>query len=112
MRKKLTGKSTWFKKSRNEDDKDTLTGEEKSKSRKRKPVNGHVNRNPKKPRKEQDGSNMETTGVMFIDSTPHGVLCSRLQKCEDRLGVITGRRVKMVEMGGSQLSQLFSNTDP
>ena len=36
----------------------------------------------------------------------------RLQKCEDRLGVITGRRLKMVEMGGSQLSQLFSNTDP
>ena len=55
---------------------------------------------------------METTNVMFVDSTPHGVLCSRLQKCEDRNGTVTNRRVKMVEMGGTQLGQHFSNTDP
>ena len=57
-----------------------------------------------------DGSKLETTSVMFVDQTPYGELTKRLQLCEDR--VITGRRVKMVEMGGSQLSQLLPNTNP
>ena len=34
----------------------------------------------------------------------------RLQKCEDMLGVVIGRRVKMVDMAESQLSQLLHNT--
>jgi hypothetical protein len=55
---------------------------------------------------------MDTTSVMFIENTPFGELTRRLQECEDRLGTITGRRVRMVEMAGSQLSQLLPNTNP
>ena len=55
---------------------------------------------------------METTGVMFVDSTPHGLMVARLQKCENRMATVVRRRTKMVEMGGSQLGQTFSNRDP
>ena len=55
---------------------------------------------------------METTSVMFIENTPHGTLARKLQECEDKLGATTGRRVRMVEMGGTQLAQLLPNTNP
>ena len=119
MRKKLVGKSTWFKKSsknENEVEKEQPHGhldDNNTGSRNRKFKKGKEESNcKKKSGKEQDGRQMETTNVMFVDSTPHGILCSRLQKSEDRACLVTNRRVKMVEMGGSQLSQLLSNTDP
>ena len=49
---------------------------------------------------------------MFVEQTAFGELTKRLQSCEDRLGVVTGRRVKMVEMAGSQLSLNLPNTNP
>ena len=49
---------------------------------------------------------------ILLDSTPHGELVRRLQQCEDRHGEVTGRRVKMVEQGGSQLKHLLANTNP
>ena len=55
---------------------------------------------------------METTSVMFVENTPFGVLNKRLQECEDRLGQVTGRRVRMVETAGAQLSQILPNTNP
>ena len=41
------------------------------------------------------GSQMQFTGVMFVECTPFGELVRRLQKVEDRLGVITDRRNKL-----------------
>ena len=54
----------------------------------------------------------EITTVMFVENTPFGILVKRLQGCEDRNGDVTNRRVRMVEMGGSQLRHLLPNTDP
>ena len=108
----MTGKSNWFK-NRKRDEESIGENQEKrnesqesSKGWKRK-----VGKR-KEQRKDDDGSNMETTGVMFVDSTPHGVLVGRLQRFEDRMATVIGRRAKMVEMGGSQLGQTFSNRDP
>ena len=49
---------------------------------------------------------------MFVENTPHGELCARLQRGEDRIGKMSKRRVKMVEMAGVSLGQTFSNRNP
>ena len=107
------GKSTWFKSYRDKEnpEEDATIPTASGGGRKRKAVGGEEIAT-KRCIKEQDPKQIITTSVMFVDSTPHGVLCARLQSCEDRIGVVTDWRVKMVEMGGSQLSQQFSNTDP
>ena len=62
-------------------------------------------------RKEQQ-TEITTTSVMFVENTPHGELCARLQRTADRMACVAGRRVKMVEMGGTSLGQTFSNRNP
>ena len=49
---------------------------------------------------------------MFVDQTVGGGLTKRLKEIEDRMTDITGFRVKISEMGGTQLSQLLPNTNP
>ena len=39
-------------------------------------------------------------------------MAKRVQNCEDRLGMVTRRRIKVVEMAGSQLSHILPNTNP
>ena len=85
--------------------------ETRSRPGKRKVIGEELDNNVMKKSKIV-GKQMRTTSVMFVESTPHGVLCSRLHKCEDRAAEVVNRRVKMVELGGTQLGQLFSNTDP
>ena len=110
--KKLTGKSSWFK------DKQKSDRQEKSESIptvRTKQEQRKFERKERKGQLKKDNPNLnavKTTGVMFIENTPFGELCARLQKCEDRKASVTGRRVKMVERGGSSLGQLFSNRNP
>ena len=114
---KLTGKSSWFKEKSSYNEEESGPGtnkndeQEQAKKRKRR---GEENERPRKDVKKAKimGKQMKTTSVMFVESTPHGMLCSNLQKGEDRMAEVVNRRVKMVEMGGTQLGQLFSNTDP
>ena len=111
LKKKLTGKSTWFKgksKVDTEQEEGTVGGQAKNMG-----TQGNKSYKGVKTKvKKLDGSQMETTNVMFVDNTPHGELCRRLQTCENRSATVTNRRVKMVEMGGSKLGQLLSNTNP
>ena len=53
----------------------------------------------------------ETITVMFVEQTPGGVLAKRLQKVEDRLSKITGYRVRVTEMAGTQLCRILPNTN-
>ena len=110
--KKLTGKSSWFKdkpKDSNQDESnDTPTVMTKQEYRKQERKMKKEERNKEK----SHISTVKTTCVMFVENTPYGELCSRLQRCEDRKASVTGRRVKMVEIGGSSLGQLMSNRNP
>ena len=124
-KKKLLGKSTWYKEKEkgNEDmidkTRDLDKNIQKTKIERRK-EDAKLRKKRKKEdrRKESETAEqrrhreMETTSVMFVDSTPFGDLTRRLQECEDKLGAITGRRVRMVEMSGNQLGQLLPNTNP
>ena len=125
-RKKLLGKMTWFRGKQppqSEESADTAkcqteceTKELNVKERQRQ--KSKVNRGKRRAEKqanmtvEQKRKLLETTTVMFLENTPYGELTRRLQECEDRLGEVVGRRVKMVEQGGTQLRHLLPNTNP
>ena len=125
-KKKLTGKSTWFREGNREEnetggsDGDKENGEtamyltKEDNWRKQRRENKEKRKREKEERKseKQRRKNIEITSVMFLEHTKHGELTRRMQGCEDRAGEVHGRRVKMVEQGGSQLKQLLSNTDP
>ena len=49
---------------------------------------------------------------MFVDQTVGGELARRLQEVENRMGNITGYRIKIMETSGSQLRRLLPNTNP
>ena len=74
-RKKLLGKSNWFKK-RNQKEKYTF---------------------PRKPEKEKKSKpkteEIETVTVMFVSQTPNGELAKRLQKSENEISKFTGEFV-------------------
>jgi hypothetical protein len=55
---------------------------------------------------------IKTTTVMFVDNTVGGELAKRLRGEEDKLSVLTGFRVKIVESGGTQLKQMLSCVNP
>ena len=73
-RKKLLGKSNWFKK-KNAKEKYTFP----SKSEKQK----------SKPKSEE----IETVTVMFVSQTPNGELAKKLQKAENEISKFTGEFV-------------------
>ena len=111
-RKKLTGKSTWYKGGNREEDEAYESDKEKGneeeivmeltkeeKWRRQRRLNKERRKREKEERQTdvQKRKNKETTSVMFLEHTPHGELTRRLQECEDRRGEVSGRRVKMVE---------------
>ena len=49
---------------------------------------------------------------VVVENTPHGELARRVQRVEDRMSERSGRRSKVVEMGGTSLGQTFSNINP
>ena len=115
-KKKLLGKSTWYK---GGDKNGEASGDDKNHGSGDNRVNiRQKNRSRRKweklewKTKEDTMKNKETTSVMFLEYTAHGELVRRLQTCEDRNSEVTNRRVKMVEQGGTQLRHLLPNTDP
>ena len=107
-RKKLTGKSNWFKKSRDpgpngvqdeHEKKPTLftapTIQEQRREERR------IKKQTKRKKREEQQTEIVTTNVMFVENTPHGELCARLQRTADRMAGIAGRRVKMVDKSGT-----------
>ena len=49
---------------------------------------------------------------MFVEHTVNGELAKRLQKAEDEMARMTGFRIRVTEMAGSQLRRILPNTNP
>ena len=116
-RRKLTGKSSWFKNKKRAGREEYKYEEEGNGNVVTVPTRKEHRRAERLARKEEkrkksDKQDIVTTSIMFVENTPHGELCARLQRGEDRNGGITNRRVKMIEMAGTSLGQTFSNRNP
>ena len=96
--KKLGGKGNWYK-------------HKKSKSMEKGKESGASKGKIKRSKGEEEEKKIEA--VMFVPSTPGGVLAKMLQQTDDRLAKETGqKKIKMVERGGATLKSILSRLNP
>ena len=99
---KLTEKTTWYKRKRQreEDGDDEEHGMESS------------NRKGGKRWKKDEKEEKKVKAVMFCPYTTNSRLALKLIESEDRLEVLTGYRLKVVERAGTKLVNLLHKSDP
>ena len=92
LRKKLLGKSSWFR------------GNKGGGTKKSTIVKGG------KGVKEQRGgksSEIKTRSVIFVEQTPHGELAKRIREVLSRLEGYMGFRIKVAERSGTSIKNMF-----
>ena len=105
-KKKLTGKSEWFRKQEIQDsspeelDEDELAEKKLDKWLK----DGKA--------KNNEDKSIPTRTVLFVENTRGGELAKRLREVEKRTQRMTGFKTKIVEGVGSKLKNLLSNSNP
>ena len=107
-KKKLLAKTTWFREKRKrdaDDDEDELE-EIKLPARKR-----------RAGEKQKDGGDAgkiapDVKAVMFVPFTAGSKLAKSLRDAEEKLGSITGYRLKIVEKAGDKLVDLLTKSNP
>ena len=92
-RKKLLGKSNWFKK-KSQREKYTFP------------------RKPETEKKSKQSEEIETVTVIFVSQTPNGELAKRLQKAENKIAKFTGERVRICERGGKTIREILHKSNP
>ena len=105
-RKKLTGKTDWFRKSKKQEEEQDKGMTQRSKLCSKK-VPGMV-----RGAKKSTTTVMRTTTVLFVEQTPRGELAARLRAEEDNLAAITGFRVRIVERAGTKILNLLHKSNP
>ena len=63
-------------------------------------------------KKEHDGQKLEVGGVFFCPRTANGQLATKLREEKMTISKQSGYRIKIVERGGSKLSELLTKSDP
>ena len=102
-RKKLTGKSEWFRKA-DQTGKEADEEEDKSLDKWRKAG--------KKDGKETEDCKLETRSVLFVEQSKGGELAKRLREVERKANKIVGYKTKIVEGVGNKLKDLLPNANP
>ena len=133
-KKKLMGKSTWFKEKPEESGREDNNQKSDLSSRRDSNLKSGgggsgMNRKSTVGGQMRDGVRMEdemggkqdkktgklevpTTTVLFVDITVGGELARRIRAEEDKLAAMTGFRVRVVESGGTQIKQLLPCVNP
>ena len=69
-------------------------------------------RNKKSSKQKSGCQNTTPVAPIFVPRTPGGALAQKVRRIEEEYNKISSRRVKVVEEGGSTLSQLLFRPDP
>ena len=101
-RKKLTGKTQWFRNRRKNDQKNKA-----GKPHGRRPPTAQ--RCPGSTREQKE---TRTTSVLFVEQTPNGELARRFREAEVELSKLTGFRIKIVERNGTKVKNILHVTNP
>ena len=91
-RKKLIGKSSWFKSAPKSKTKETRSSQRKA---------GVIKPQTQTP-----------VTVLFVSQTPHGALAAKLKEQEIELTKLSKEKVKIVERSGSTIKQLLIKSNP
>ena len=105
-RKKLLGKSEWFRGKAKTEVETAKMGPPNSEDQ------PHNTGGATEGKKGQKTTEMETKTVLFCEQTRNGELARRLKEVESRMSEITGFRTRIVEGVGNKLQQLLSNSNP
>ena len=106
-RKKLTGKTNWFK-NKKKDEAEDMERRKETMERRRCMQPGE-----KKPIMYKNGEeHMEPMAVIHVPCTPNSGLIDELREGEAQMTRITGVRFKFEEKAGMQLSRVICKTDP
>ena len=107
-RKKLIGKTSWFK-NKKHDKEEEVERRKETKERKRWETQEAKIGNPTHATKV---TNREPKAVIFVPCTENGGLVRALREGEAQMEEITDVRLKFEEKAGSQLSRMICKTDP
>ena len=118
-RKKLTGKTSWFKtrgKLENKTDTESkcsktdakeVTGTKEPRRTGKKETRCRMNQD-----KNTHNEDTRTTTVLFVQQTPGGVLAKRFREAERELSRLTGFRVKITERNGTKAKAILQKGNP
>ena len=103
-RKKLTGKSSWFKiKPRDE---------EEERMKKKEYAERIEDEREKNQKSGMETKKKDPKAVIFVPFTPGCALAKELREVEEMLEKLSGTRFKIVERAGIQLQRVISRTNP
>ena len=100
VKKKTTGKTTWYKKKRKKE-----TGDESHETKEReKSRNGEKERKGKKKLNggSKEKEDMKVAAVIFVENTKDEALAKEMREILERQKIILGFRIKVVERSGTQ----------
>ena len=121
VRKKLTEKNTWYKKTgrkKGEDgDSDNVMpvgtrGSYRGTKRKKHQNHNHILDKVEEERKQHDDPKSEVKSVIFVPQTKHSELAKKLRECENELVKVTGYKIKIVERCGTSLTRILTKSNP
>ena len=114
FKKKLLGKTNWYKKRKGEEEEEGLGGSKRFK-------NGYSQSGRRNRKLEEKVANpegnvrqgrQEPVAVMFVPYTICSGLAKELREAEEMLYKLTGYRLKIVERSGTTLEMLLHKSDP
>ena len=107
-KKKLTGKTSWFKNNKRDPAEDKERKKETKERRRWDTREGKVN----SPLYSEKVKNREPKAVIFVPCTPNSGLVNALREGELQCEDISDTKVKFEELAGMQLARLICKTDP
>ena len=109
-RKKLTGKSEWFRKAGKSNQPETPA--EKETQQAEKILNHWLEPAQVASKPPSNTKTLETRTVLFVETSRGGELAKRLRAVERRTNNIVGFKTKIVKGVGTKLKDLLPNTNP
>ena len=111
-RKKLLGKTSWFR-SRGKQDKDQAAGQDAIKTTTSRQPRGKMAKvNTEKGNQKTTSSQPRTSTVLFVEQTPGGALANMFRQAEKYLAELTGFRVKIAEKNGTKIVHILHQSNP
>ena len=113
-RKKLLARESWYKERRNQDQESQDEGGN-SPAKIRKCSGGKRQRMDQDniPRSKEAGKKkVEVKSVMFVPCTENSGLARKLRENEEKMGEMTGVRIKIVERVGRKMEDMLTRSDP
>jgi hypothetical protein len=114
VKKKLLGKTSWYKDNNNKDDTGmaSTTGPRSSGRRGGGGWQKHVLDKVEEDRKKNQKQRCQTKSVIFVPQTKNSELAKRLREHENEMEKHTGYRIKIVERSGRGLNRILTKSNP